>query len=63
MNNAISIVGYWISYSNCEQALFLTRELLDLICSPSVDEEQVVKFETVFFANSYMWAPGNIKIL
>ena len=42
--------------------LRLTKESLDLICSPSVSEYQVLKFETVFFAIRYMWAPGKIRI-
>ena len=49
MNHAISIVGYWICDSNYEQELFLTRKSLDLIWSPPIDEEKVVKFEKVFF--------------
>ena len=62
MNHVISIVGYCISESNYKQALFMTREPMDLMCSPSVGEEQVVKFETVFFAVRYMREPGNLKI-
>ena len=49
LNHAISTVGYWIFESNYEQAIFMTRELLDLICPPSVTEEQIVKFGTLFF--------------
>ena len=49
LNHAISFIAYWIFDSKYEQALFLTRESLHLIYSPSVDEEQVIKFETVFF--------------
>ena len=48
VNHAISVVGYWIFDSNHEKALVLNRESLDIICSPSVGEEQVSKFETVF---------------
>ena len=48
VNNNIIIVGYWIFGSNYEEALHLTRELLGIICYPSVSEEQVVKFGTVF---------------
>ena len=62
VNNAISIVGYWIFESNHKQALCLTIKSLDLIFSPSVGEEQVVEFETVSFSVRYMWEPGNIKI-
>ena len=47
-NHDISIVGNWIFDSNYEISLHLTWKSLDLICSPSVGEEQVVKFETVF---------------
>ena len=61
-NHAISIVGYFIFYSNYKQAIFLTRESLYLILSPSVGEEQVVKFETIFYYVRYMWSPGNLKI-
>ena len=62
MNHTISIVRYWIFDSKYEQALCLTRESLDLICSPSGGEEQVLRFETVFLSIRYMWAPGNLKI-
>ena len=54
LNHAISMVGYWIFESNYEQAIFMTRELLDLICSISVGEKQIVKFETLFFSVRYM---------
>ena len=37
-SHAISIVRKWISESNYEKALRLTREALDLIRSPSVGE-------------------------
>ena len=62
LNRDISIVGYQIFDSNYKQALFMTGELWDLICSPSVGEEQVVNFETVFYAVRYMWSPGNLNI-
>ena len=38
------------------------RESLDIIIPTSVGEEQVVKFETVFFDVRYMWEQGNLKI-
>ena len=44
VNNSISIVGYWVFDSNYKQALFLKIKSLDLICSPSVGEEQFVTF-------------------
>ena len=62
VNHDISIVGCWIFESSYKQALCLTRESLDLICSSSVGEEQVVKFETVFYAVRYVWSPGNLNI-
>ena len=54
-NRAISIVGCWIFESNYEKSLFMTRESFNLICSPSVGEEQVVDFETVVYDVKYMW--------
>ena len=44
VNNDISIVGYWVFYSNHEKALNMKRESLDLIFPPSVGEEKVVIF-------------------
>ena len=54
VNHAISIVGYWIFDSNYEKSLVLNRESLDMICAPSVGEEQVAVFETVFTAVRYI---------
>ena len=62
VNHAISIVDYWIFDSNYEKKLHLTRESLDIICYPSVDEEQYVHFETVFCAATYLWSPVNLRI-
>ena len=62
VNHYISILCYWIFDSNFEKSLCLTRESLDIICYPSVGEEQVAKYETVFYAVRTMWAPGNPKI-
>ena len=54
VNHAISVVGYWIFDSNYQNALFLNRESLDMICAPSVGEEQAADFETVFSAVRYI---------
>ena len=54
VNHAICIGGYCISDSKYEQALCLTRESFDLLYSPSVGEQQVIKFEKSFFAVRYM---------
>ena len=48
VNNAISILGYWIFDSNYKKALCLTQELLDILCSPSIDEDLVETFQSVF---------------
>ena len=37
-NHAISVVGYWIFDYNYKRALVLNRESLDMICAPSVGE-------------------------
>ena len=41
---------YQIFDSNYEIALALNRESLDIICAPSLVEEQVAKFETLFYS-------------
>ena len=48
VNHAISVVGSWIFDSNYERALVLNKVSLDMICAPSVGEEQAAKFELVF---------------
>ena len=48
VNHAISVVGNWIFESNYEKALVLNRASLDMICAPSIGEEQDDIFETVF---------------
>ena len=40
LNHTISVVEYWIFDSNYEKALVLNRASLDMICAPSVGEEQ-----------------------
>ena len=44
-NHAISVVGYWMFDSNYEKVLVLNRESLDMICAPSVVEEEVAEFK------------------
>ena len=48
LNHDTSVVGYWIFDSNYKIVLVLNRESLDMICAPSVVEEKVAEFETVF---------------
>ena len=50
MNHAINVVGYWIFDSNNEKELVLNMESLEMICDPSIGEEQAAKFELVFTA-------------
>ena len=45
--HAISVVVSWIFDSNYERALVLNRASLDMICAPSVGEENIVIFEKV----------------
>ena len=54
VNHSISIVGNCIFDSIYKKALCLTQELLDLICSPSVGEEQVTTFQSVFYSVRYI---------
>ena len=58
VNNSIIIVGYFIFYSTYKKAICFTQELLDIICSYSIGEEQVATFRSVFYAVRYSWATG-----
>ena len=48
VNHAISVVGSWIFDLKYERALVLNRASLNMICAPSVGEEQDAMFEKVF---------------
>ena len=61
VNNAISVVGNWIFDSKYEKSLVLNRALLDMICAPSVGEEQDAIFETVFTAVRYIFNGAQLK--
>ena len=50
VNHGISVVGSWIFDSNYERALVLNKASLDIICAPSVGEQQTAKFEKVYYA-------------
>ena len=54
VNHDISVVGYWVFEANYEKVLVLNRESMDMICAPSVGEEEVAEFETVFTAVRYI---------
>ena len=61
MNHAISVVGYWIFESNYKKPLVLNRELLDMICAPSIGKEEVAMFETCFFAMRCISSAAHFK--
>ena len=61
LNNAISVVGYWIFHSKYKRALLLNRESLDMIFALSVGEEQVSKFELVFNSVRYICLDALLK--
>ena len=54
VNHDISVVGNWIFDSNYERALVLNKASLDIICTPSVGEEQDAIF-TFFFSVRYIF--------
>ena len=62
VNHAISVVGSWIFDSNDEKALVLNKASLDMICAPSVGEEQAAKFEKVYYAVRYIFNEAKLKI-
>ena len=61
VNHVISVVGYWIFDLNYKKALVLNRESLDMICAPSVGEEQAAKSETLFAAVRYIRSDAQLK--
>ena len=61
VNSDISVVGNWIFGSNYEKALVLNMASFDIICAPSVGEEQAAKFESVFTAVRYIYSPAQLK--
>ena len=61
VNHSISVVGYWIFYTNYERALVLNRELMDIICAPSVGEEELATFETDFCAVRYIRSTAHLR--
>ena len=59
VNRAISVVGSWIFDSNYERALFFNKESLDMVCAPSIGEEQAARFEKVYYAVSFISNEAN----
>ena len=61
VNHDISVVGSWIFDSNCERSLVLNKASLDMICAPSVGEEQAAIFEKVSYAVRYIFNEAKLK--
>ena len=61
VNHAISVVGSWIFDSNYERALVLNKTSLDMMCAPSVGEEQASIFEKVDYAVTYIYIGAQLK--
>ena len=61
VNHAISVVGSWIFVSNYERALVFNRESLNMICAPSIGEEQDTMFEKIYFAVRYIYIGAQLK--
>ena len=61
VNHAISVVGSWIFDLNCERALVLNKSSLDMICAPSIGEEQNSIFENVYYSVRYISNEAKFK--
>ena len=61
VNHAISVVGGWIFDSNYERALVLNKESLDMICAPSIGEEQAARFEKPYYAVRFISKEAKLK--
>ena len=61
VNHAISVVGSWIFDSNDERALVLNKASLDMICAPSVGEEQTARFDKVYYSVRYILKEAKLK--
>ena len=62
VNHDISVVGSWIFDSNYERALVLNNASLDMICAPSVGEEQTARFDKFYYAVRYILNEAKSKI-
>ena len=61
VHHTISVVGSWIFDPNYEIALVLNKASLDMICAPSVGEEQNAIFEKVYYAVRYIFNEAKLK--
>ena len=53
--------GSWIFDSNYERALVFNKESLDMICAPSIGEEQAASFEKVYYAVRFILKEAQLK--
>ena len=61
VNHAISVVGSWIFDSKYEIALVLNKESLDMICAPSIGEEEAARSETAYYAVRFVSNEAKLK--
>ena len=61
VNHAISVVGSLIFDSKYERALVLNRSSLDMICAPSVVEEQEAMFEKFIMLSDTFILERNLR--
>ena len=61
VNHDISVVGNWIFDLNYEKAIVLNKASLDMICDPSVGEEQDAIIENVFNSVRYNFNGAQLK--
>ena len=61
LNHAISVFGSWIFDLDYERALVLNRASFDMICAPSVGEEQDAMFEKVYYAVRYIYIGAQMR--
>ena len=61
VNHAISVVGSWIFDSDYERELVLNKASLDMICAPSVSEEQDAMLEKVYYAVRYIFNEAKLE--
>ena len=61
VNHSISVVDSWIFDSNYEIALVLNKAELDMICAPSVGEEQAAEFEKVYHSVRNIFNEAKLK--
>ena len=63
IDNAVSIDGCWMYDFNYKRALNLMNELLDLICNPSKDDDEIyAEFRMLYYAARYVNLEANFYL-